>query len=136
MDTAETTAETVVLAPGLGLPMATLLVGGALCLVNLAAGGALALLGLVLLLQSLRLRLAFTPEALELQNGSEVLRRFPYKNWRSWSLFWKPLPILLYFREVNGIHFVPVIGDPQVLLQQLEHHLGDGKTTKTSAEAS
>ncbi|MCY3654614.1 MAG: DUF3119 family protein [Synechococcus sp. SB0665_bin_28] len=128
-------AETVVLAPGLRLPLAILLLGSLLCLVNLATGGAVAVLGLTLLFQSVRLRLVFTPDALELHNGSVVLRCFPYKNWRGWSLFWKPLPILLYFREVNGIHFVPVIVDGQGLRHQLEQRLGHVNVATNSADA-
>ena len=129
-------AETVVLAPGLRLPLAILLLGSLLCLVNLAAGGAVAGLGLVLFFQSVRLRLVFGPDGLELHNGSVVLRRFPYKNWRSWSLFWKPFPVLLYFREVNGIHFVPVIVDGQGLRQQLEQRLGHVNVATGSTEAT
>ena len=129
-------AETVVLAPGLRLPLAMLLLGFLLCLVNLAAGGAVTLLGLILLFQSVRLRLVFGPDGLELHNGSVVLRRFPYKNWRNWSLFWKPFPVLLYFREVNGIHFVPVIVDGQGLRQQLEQRLGHVNSATSSADAT
>lgn len=129
-------AETVVLAPGLRLPLGILLLGSLLCLVNLVAGGAVALLGLILLFQSVRLRLVFTPDALELHNGAVVLRRFPYKNWRGWSLFWAPLPVLLYFREVNGIHFVPVIMDGQGLRQQLEQRLGHVNVAANSADAT
>ena len=128
--------ETVVLAPGLRLPLAILLLGSLLCLLNLAAGGAMAVLGLFLLLQSVRLRLVFGPEALELHNGTVVLRRFPYKNWRNWRLFWTPFPVLLYFREVNGIHFVPVIMDGQGLRQQLEQRLGHGNVAANSADAT
>jgi len=127
--------EKVVLAPGLRLPLAILLLGSLLCLVNLAAGGAMALLGLILLFQSVRLRLVFTPDALELHNGSVVLRRFPYKSWRGWRLFWKPLPVLLYFREVNSIHFVPVVVDGQGLRQQLERRLGHVNVATGSADA-
>lgn len=128
-------AETVELEPGLRLPLAILLLGTLLCLVNLLAGGAVALLGLVLLFQSVRLRLVFSPDALELNNGAAMLRRFPYKNWRSWRLFWMPFPILLYFREVNGIHFVPVIFDGQGLRQQLEQRLGHVNVATNSADA-
>lgn len=128
-------AETVVLAPDLRLPLATLLLGTLLCLLNLAAGGAVALLGLILLFQSVRLRLVFGPDALELHNGAVVLRRFPYKNWRNWRLFWMPFPLLLYFREVNGIHFVPVIMDGQGLRQQLEQRLGHVNVAASSADA-
>ena len=127
--------ETVVLAPGLRLPLVILLLGSLLCLLNLAAGGAMAVLGLFLLLQSVRLRLVFGPEALELHNGTVVLRRFPYKNWRNWRLFWTPFPVLLYFREVNGIHFVPVIMDGQGLRQQLERRLGHLNVAASSADA-
>ena len=129
-------AETVVLAPGLRLPLAVLVLGGLLCLVNLVAGGAVALLGLVLFFQSVRLRLVFDPDALELRNAAVVLRRFPYKNWRNWRLFWTPFPVLLYFREVNGIHFVPVIMDGQGLRQQLEQRLGHVNVAANSADAT
>lgn len=128
-------AETVVLAPDLRLPLAILLLGTLLCLLNLVAGGAVALLGLILLFQSVRLRLVFGPDALELHNGAVVLRRFPYKNWRNWRLFWTPFPLLLYFREVNGIHFVPVIMDGQGLRQQLEQRLGHVNVAASSADA-
>ena len=46
-----------------------------------------------------------------------------------------PFPILLYFREVNGIHFVPVIFDGQGLRQQLEQRLGHVNVATTSADA-
>lgn len=128
-------AETVALAPDLRLPLVILLLGILLCLLNLVAGGAVALLGLVLFFQSVRLRLVFGPDALELHNGAVVLRRFPYKNWRNWRLFWTSFPVLLYFREVNGIHFVPVIMDGKGLRQQLEQRLGHVNVAAGSADA-
>ena len=130
-------AKRVKVAPDPLLPAVILLLAGPLYLVKLlAASGAAVALGLFLLLQSWRLRLVFTPDAMELENKARVVRSFPYENWRSWRLFWKGVPILLYFREVNGIHFVPMIFNGQELWDQLEQRLGRLNGAPHSADAT
>ncbi|MEM8805670.1 MAG: DUF3119 family protein [Cyanobacteria bacterium P01_G01_bin.38] len=85
----------------------------------------IALLGAFLLFQTTVIRLVFDTEALVVYRNQTVLRRFPYQDWQSWSIFWAPVPILFYFREVKSIHFLPILFSPRELRQQLETHLAD-----------
>jgi len=75
--------------------------------------------GLLLLLQSVLLRLTFTGEALLVLRQGTLLRRFPYSDWLGWKLFWPALPVLFYFRERNSIHLLPLLFDATVLREQL-----------------
>ncbi|MEM9903857.1 MAG: DUF3119 family protein [Cyanobacteria bacterium P01_D01_bin.44] len=84
-----------------------------------------ALLGVFLLFQTTVIRLVFEAQALVVYRNQTVLRRFPYQDWQSWSIFWAPVPILFYFREVKSIHFLPILFSPRELRQQLETHLAD-----------
>ncbi|MEO0869143.1 MAG: DUF3119 family protein [Cyanobacteria bacterium J06642_11] len=83
----------------------------------------IALFGGFLLFQTTVIRLVFEAEALIVCRNQTVLRRFPYQDWQSWSIFWSPVPILFYFREVKSIHFLPILFNPRELRQQLETHL-------------
>jgi hypothetical protein len=121
------TAETTVLAPSYALPIA--LIAIALLLTALPIGqvqpwvnGAIALLGVFLLFQAATLRLQFTPTALDITRGDTLVRRFPYADWQNWRIFWHGIPILLYFKEVKSIHFLPILFDPKTLKQCLEQH--------------
>jgi hypothetical protein len=87
------------------------------------AGLPLGLFALFLLVQTALIRLQFTPTSLIVYRGDREIRSFPYTEWETWAIFWPPLPILFYFREVNSIHFLPIIFDPQQLRQALEKHL-------------
>ena len=40
-----------------------------------------------------------------------LLRSFPYREWLGWRLFWGPLPVLFYFREIRSLHLLPVLFD-------------------------
>jgi len=75
--------------------------------------------GLLLLLQSVLLRLTFTGEALLVLRQGTLLRRFPYSDWLGWKLFWPALPVLFYFRERKSIHLLPLLFDATVLREQL-----------------
>lgn len=112
--------ETVELAPSYALPI--VLVGLALpiFLVSPWVSGAVALFGLFLLLQAVTLRLRFTETALDIYRGEKQIRHFPYQNWQNWRIFGLNLPILFYFREVNSIHFLPILFDPGMLKACLE----------------
>jgi hypothetical protein len=83
-------------------------------------GGILALLGLFLMLQAVTLRFQFTATDFDLYRGEKLLRRFPYQEWQNWRIFWNPVPILFYFKEVNSIHFLPILFDPKTLKSCLE----------------
>jgi hypothetical protein len=82
-----------------------------------------AVFGLFLLLQTRLLRLEFGGDALLVWRQQTLLRRFPYQEWLSWTIFWPRLPVLFYFREQASIHFLPVLFDATSLRQQLEQHL-------------
>ena len=113
-------ADTVELAPNYAIPVALVLIALLLFWVQPWVSGAVALFGLFLLFQTAMLRLRFTETALELYRGETRLRHFPYQDWQNWRVFWPKLPILFYFREVNSIHFVPILFDPKLLKICLE----------------
>ncbi|MEL6159035.1 MAG: DUF3119 family protein [Cyanobacteria bacterium J06554_11] len=85
----------------------------------------IALLGLFLIYQTTAIELVFTPTALDVRRNGSPLRTFPYAEWESWKIFWSPAPILFYFKEVNSIHFVPILYSPVQLRSQLEARCPD-----------
>ena len=80
------------------------------------------LFGLFLLVQTALIRLRFTSTALEVYRSGQEIRKFPYTEWEEWQIFWQPVPILFYFREVNSIHFLPMLFDAGQLKSCLEQH--------------
>jgi Protein of unknown function (DUF3119) len=78
--------------------------------------------GLFLLLQAALIRLQFTDTDLVVFRSSKEIRRFPYAEWQEWEIFWSPIPVLFYFREINSIHFLPVLFQPQELRACLEKY--------------
>ncbi len=80
------------------------------------------LFGLFLLVQTALIRLRFTVTALEVYRSGQEIRKFPYTEWEEWQIFWQPVPILFYFREVNSIHFLPILFDARQLRSCLEQH--------------
>ena len=116
-------SQGVILAPRVWLPIAVVALGIASLLLNAWVALVISLFGLFLLIQSQLLRLQFSGDALLVWRGETVLRRFPYSEWISWSLFWGPLPVLFYFREQRSIHFLPVLFDATSLREQLNRHV-------------
>lgn len=106
---------TVQLAPSYALPIALVLIAIPIFLVQPWISGVVALFGLFLLIQAVTLRLIFTETALDVLRGDTLIRRFPYQEWLNWRIYWMPLPILFYFREVKSIHFLPILFDPKTL---------------------
>ena len=92
-----------------------------------------AVFGLFLLLQTALLRLRFERDELVVLRGNNAIRHFPYSAWSNWVVFWPKLPALFYFREVNSIHFLPVLFDASELLQQLKLRIGPSGTDSTGA---
>jgi hypothetical protein len=121
-----TTAPSSVSEPTIELPpnfvLAIALIGLALLIafVQVWVGLAIGLFGLFLLIQTALIRLKFSETALEVYRGSTQIRQFPYQDWQNWQIFWTGLPILFYFREVNSIHFLPILFDPKLLRECLE----------------
>ncbi|MGD1941632.1 MAG: DUF3119 family protein [Leptolyngbyaceae cyanobacterium] len=114
------TLATVLIIGGLAGALLALLTWGP---VPAGLAGSVLVFGLFLLYQTTTLRLLFTATDLDIYRGATRIRRFPYREWEVWDIFWQPVPILFYFREVNSIHFLPILFNPQELRSQLEQHV-------------
>jgi hypothetical protein len=112
--------STVELKPSYNIPVVLVLASIPVLLIQPWIGGVLALLGLFLMLQAVTLRFQFTPTAFDLYRGENLIKRFPYQEWQNWRIFWNRVPILFYFKEVNSIHFLPILFDPKTLKSCLE----------------
>ncbi|GBF80675.1 DUF3119 family protein [Aphanothece sacrum] len=116
------TPKTVELAPKYNIPLVLIGIAIALLFIQPWLSLPLALFGLFLLIQTVTIRLQFTPTALDVYRSNKLLRHFPYSEWQNWEIFWYPVPILFYFKEVNSIHFLPIIFDAKTLKICLEEH--------------
>ena len=112
--------KTIELAPSYKISIILVLIAIAILIIQPWASLPVALLGLFLLLQTVTIRLKFTSTSLEVYRSDKCLRSFPYSDWQNWEIFWQPVPILFYFKEVKSIHFLPLIFDPQELKACLE----------------
>ena len=117
---APNSTSTVELQPSYNIPIVLLIAAIPLLVVQLWVGVVIALLGLFLLFQSVTIRLHFTATDLDIYRGEKLLRSFPYQEWQNWRIFWNGIPILFYFKEVNSIHFLPILFDPKALKSCLE----------------
>ena len=125
MTQVETTAnvtQTIELAPSYKIPIFLIITAIPLAIIQIWLGLVIAILGLFLLFQTVTIRLKFTPTALEVCRSGQMIRQFPYSDWLNWRIFWQPVPILFYFREVKSIHFLPIIFAPKTLLSCLEKY--------------
>jgi hypothetical protein len=116
------TSKSTQLSPAYGLPVAIAGLAIPLWFVLPWLSGICALFGIFLLLQASTLRLVFTDNALDIYRGEKLIRQFPYKDWKYWQIYFHPLPILFYFREVKSIHFLPILFDAQQLTVCLKQH--------------
>ena len=80
--------------------------------------------GLLLLVQTLILRLEITPQAMVIWQSGRELRRFPFTSWLAWRMFLPGLPGLLYFREEKSPHLLPILFDSATLKNQLRLRVG------------
>ena len=117
-----TTSGSLTLSPSYKLPVAIVLLSLPLLFAQLWLGILIAVIGLFLLVQTQAIRLTFTAMALEVWRKENLLKTFPYADWQTWKIFWSPVPILFYFKEVNSIHFLPVLFSPNELRIALETH--------------
>ena len=110
------------LQPNYRIPIFLVLSGILLFWVNVIVAAIVSLLGLFLMFQTVVIKLKFTETALEVYRLETVIRSFPYSEWLNWRIFWQPVPILFYFREINSIHFLPIIFDAKTLVNCLEKY--------------
>lgn len=111
---------TVELTPRYTLPIVLMIAAAPILIIQPWISLAIALFGLFLLFQTVTLRLRFTETALDIYRVETQIRHFPYQDWQNWQIFWPRFPILLYFREVKSIHFLPILFDPIGLQNCLE----------------
>jgi Protein of unknown function (DUF3119) len=121
--------ETIELSPSYKLPAALIVISVPMFLLQPWIGAVLALFALFLMYQTATLRLRFTDSALEVYRQTTLIRCFPYQNWQNWQIFWSPVPILFYFKEINSIHFLPILFDPRQLRTCLEQRCSSAAST-------
>jgi Protein of unknown function (DUF3119) len=112
--------STVELKPSYNIPVVLVVASIPLLLVQPLVGGIMGLFGLFLMFQAFTLRLQFSATDLDIYRGEKLIRRFPYQEWQNWRIFWNPIPILFYFKEIKSIHFLPILFDPNTLKACLE----------------
>jgi Protein of unknown function (DUF3119) len=112
----------VELLPNYTIPLVIIAAAIPVAAMQIWGGLTIGIFGLFLTIQTAIIRLKFTTTALDVYRGSKLLRTFPYSEWETWQIFWQPVPILFYFKEVNSIHFLPIIFDSQMLRTCLEHY--------------
>ncbi|WP_159783260.1 DUF3119 family protein [Sodalinema gerasimenkoae] len=110
----------VELEPSYVIPVFLVVLAIPLMMVQIWLAAAIALFGLFLMVQAATIRLEFTQTDLDVYRSDSLIRRFPYSEWLNWQIFWQPVPILFYFREVNSIHFLPVLFNAKMLRNCLE----------------
>jgi hypothetical protein len=118
----------VELAPNYTIPIVLIAIALPVAAIQLWVGIAIGIFGLFLAIQTTIIKLEFTTTALNVYRSNHLIRTFPYSEWENWQIFWQPVPILFYFKEVNSIHFLPIIFDARMLLTCLEYYypmLGD-----------
>ena len=118
--TSSPSPTTLELTPSYKIPLVLVFLAIAMIWVQRWLGLGIGLFGLFLMIQAATLRLRFTMTDLDIYRSDRLLRRFPYQDWQNWQIFWEPIPILFYFREVKSIHFLPILFDPRALKQCLE----------------
>ncbi|MEG3859133.1 DUF3119 family protein [Microcoleus sp. herbarium12] len=112
--------DTIELAPSYAIPLVLVLTAVPLLFVQKWVSLPLALFGSFLMYQAATIRLQFTATDLDIYRSSKLIRQFPYRQWQNWRIFWPAVPILFYFKEINSIHFLPVLFDRKMLQNCLE----------------
>jgi hypothetical protein len=110
------------LEPSYTIPLVLIVAAIPIAAIQSWIGLGIGIFGLFLSIQTALIRLEFTPIALDVYRGNKIIRTFPYQEWETWKIFWQPLPILFYFKEVNSIHFLPIIFDARALRTCLEYY--------------
>lgn len=93
------------------------------------AGIVLSIFSTFLFIQTAILQLTFSADALLVTRRSwgapaVEIKRFPYKEWQYWQIFWPRFPVLFYFREINSIHFLPMLFNANQLQSELKQRIG------------
>ncbi len=122
IETSPSREKIIELKPNYKIPIFLVILAIPLSLVNIIVAAVISIFGLFLMFQTVAIRLQFTEIALDVYRSGNLIRRFPYSEWSNWRIFWQPVPILFYFREINSIHFLPIIFDAKTLVNCLEKY--------------
>lgn len=133
LDALDPNSGSVVVAPSFNLAGAFLFIGGLSFYQGdlwIVLGFPTLLLGILLAVQSFRVRFVFGPTRVSVaarkSDGLEIIRGWQYEQITNWEFWFKPLPLLAYFKETesyNGrgsVHFFPIICNGPQLLDQLK----------------
>lgn len=138
--------ETVVPEPDYRIPIVLIgFAGGLIYADNPLAAAPVGLLGLLLLVQTTRVRFVFDEEALEVKVGEQLeesgenvfvggKNRWKYSTFVNWELWWPKFPVLVYFKETQTkpegqIHFFPVIFNGKPLYDVMVERCGPSQTS-------
>lgn len=122
VETTKTNTDTIEIPPNYNIALILVFLSIPLIFWQIWLGIFCSLLGLFLMFQTVRISLCFTSKALEVYLSKELIRTFPYEEWENWRIFWRRVPILLYFKEVKSIHFIPIICNAKILRECLEKY--------------
>lgn len=123
----------VIIAPSFNLAGACLFTGGLAFYqgdIWVVLGFPVLLLGVLLAVQSFRVRFVFGPTRMSVAarkgDGLRIIRGWRYDQFTNWEFWWKSVPILTYFKEAESydgrgsIHFFPIVCNGKQLLEQLQ----------------
>lgn len=117
-------ATSVTITPKFTLSFIVLALGiTALFILPIVPALLLFLFGLFLIYQTATLRIVFLEDTFAVQRSGRTLVDFPYADWFTWKILWPPVPILLFFKEVKSIHFIPMLFSPKELQENLERFI-------------
>ncbi len=129
MANTESNSSNFTISPRAWVATGILILSIASGIIYFPAGLVLAIFSIFLYIQTTILQLTFSEDALLVTRKSwgapaVEIKRFPYKEWQYWQIFWPRFPVLFYFREINSIHFLPMLFNADQLQSELKQRIG------------
>ena len=129
MANTENNSSNFTISPRVWVATGMLIISIASGIIYFPAGLVLAIFSIFLFIQTAILQLTFSADALLVTRRSwgataVEIKRFPYKEWQYWQIFWPRFPVLFYFREINSIHFLPMLFSANQLQSELKQRIG------------
>ena len=129
MANTENNSSNFTISPRVWVATGMLFISIASGIIYFPAGLVLAIFSIFLFIQTAILQLTFSADALLVTRRSwgapaVEIKRFPYKEWQYWQIFWPRFPVLFYFREINSIHFLPMLFSANQLQSELKQRIG------------
>ncbi len=129
MANTESNSSNFTISPRAWVATGILILSIASGIIYFPAGLVLAIFSIFLYIQTTILQLTFSADALLVTRKSwgapaVEIKRFPYKEWQYWQIFWPRFPVLFYFREINSIHFLPMLFNADQLQSELKQRIG------------